>query len=139
MENPKCINCGKLGHVASWRGCEKFPKPRPPATNRQPPTTFAHRTTDNRTFAQTLAQNNQQQSIPPQPFNFPALQQMVPLLQTPSTQSDELTIPEILELLKTLNDLRVALTQNPSLLAILRNIKLCKTPNEMIEKLLTTT
>lgn len=23
---PTCINCGKAGHVASYRGCEKFPK-----------------------------------------------------------------------------------------------------------------
>ncbi|CAL1291240.1 unnamed protein product [Larinioides sclopetarius] len=34
MINPVCINCGKEGHVASWRGCEKFPKPRPPPTPR---------------------------------------------------------------------------------------------------------
>ncbi|GBM48237.1 Nucleic-acid-binding protein from mobile element jockey [Araneus ventricosus] len=26
VENPKCINCGKIGHVAAYRGCEKFPK-----------------------------------------------------------------------------------------------------------------
>ncbi|GBN63797.1 hypothetical protein AVEN_70411-1 [Araneus ventricosus] len=24
IANPKCISCGKEGHLASWRGCEKF-------------------------------------------------------------------------------------------------------------------
>ncbi|GBN34183.1 hypothetical protein AVEN_138972-1 [Araneus ventricosus] len=24
IANPKCINCNKEGHLASWRGCEKF-------------------------------------------------------------------------------------------------------------------
>ncbi|GBM27854.1 hypothetical protein AVEN_209480-1 [Araneus ventricosus] len=24
--NPKCINCNETGHLASWRGCKKFPK-----------------------------------------------------------------------------------------------------------------
>ncbi|GBO10658.1 hypothetical protein AVEN_264671-1 [Araneus ventricosus] len=35
METPKCINCNQLGHVASWRGCETFPKPKPPTGNHQ--------------------------------------------------------------------------------------------------------
>ncbi|GBN99713.1 hypothetical protein AVEN_244207-1 [Araneus ventricosus] len=24
ITNPKCINCGNEGHLASWRGCKKF-------------------------------------------------------------------------------------------------------------------
>ncbi|GBN98673.1 hypothetical protein AVEN_121891-1 [Araneus ventricosus] len=27
ITNPKCINCGEFGHVASFRGCSAFPKP----------------------------------------------------------------------------------------------------------------
>ncbi|GBN21097.1 hypothetical protein AVEN_152748-1, partial [Araneus ventricosus] len=27
IPNPKCINCGETGHVASFRGCRAFPKP----------------------------------------------------------------------------------------------------------------
>ncbi|GBN85165.1 hypothetical protein AVEN_163867-1 [Araneus ventricosus] len=29
QENPKCINCGATGHIASWRGCPSFPKIKP--------------------------------------------------------------------------------------------------------------
>ncbi|GBL68719.1 putative RNA-directed DNA polymerase from transposon X-element [Araneus ventricosus] len=29
QENPKCINCGATGHIASWRGCPLFPKIKP--------------------------------------------------------------------------------------------------------------
>ncbi|GBO12136.1 hypothetical protein AVEN_273991-1 [Araneus ventricosus] len=29
QENPKCINCGATGHIASWRGCKLFPKTKP--------------------------------------------------------------------------------------------------------------
>ncbi|GBM75835.1 hypothetical protein AVEN_251653-1 [Araneus ventricosus] len=25
IENPTCINCNEKGHLASWRGCPKFP------------------------------------------------------------------------------------------------------------------
>ncbi|GBM03381.1 hypothetical protein AVEN_256921-1 [Araneus ventricosus] len=34
-EKPNCINCGKIGRVASYRGCEKFPKPPTAQQNRQ--------------------------------------------------------------------------------------------------------
>ncbi|GBN51190.1 hypothetical protein AVEN_8507-1, partial [Araneus ventricosus] len=34
VENPQCINCGQTGHVASYRGCPKFPKPNTPQQNR---------------------------------------------------------------------------------------------------------
>ncbi|GIY98231.1 hypothetical protein CEXT_74101 [Caerostris extrusa] len=30
INNPTCINCGQTGHLAAWRGCPKFPKPRIP-------------------------------------------------------------------------------------------------------------
>ncbi|GBM94525.1 hypothetical protein AVEN_193009-1 [Araneus ventricosus] len=29
QENPKCINCGATGHIASWRDCPLFPKIKP--------------------------------------------------------------------------------------------------------------
>ncbi|GBN81755.1 hypothetical protein AVEN_191947-1 [Araneus ventricosus] len=126
-----------IGHVASWRGCEKFPKPKPPTTNRQPPALFSHRPTDNRTYAETLS--NKQQSNHSTTLDFPALKQMAPLLQQTNSETDDLSIPELLNILKALNDLRVALKQNPGMLAMLRNIQLCKTPSEMFESLLQAT
>ncbi|GBN02169.1 hypothetical protein AVEN_189915-1, partial [Araneus ventricosus] len=134
METPKCINCNQLGHVASWMGCEKFPKPKPPATNRQPPTTFSHRPTDNRTYAETLT--NRQHPNPSTTIDFPALQQMAPLLQQSNSDTEDLSISELLNILKALNELRVALKQSPGMLAMLRNIQRCKTGPEMFESLL---
>ncbi|GBM30809.1 hypothetical protein AVEN_52603-1 [Araneus ventricosus] len=29
QDNPTCINCGVVGHIASWRGCPAFPKIKP--------------------------------------------------------------------------------------------------------------
>ncbi|GBN83792.1 Nucleic-acid-binding protein from transposon X-element [Araneus ventricosus] len=42
IENPTCINCNETGHLASWKGCPKYPK-----LNQNKPPTYAQKLKNN--------------------------------------------------------------------------------------------
>ncbi|GBM39875.1 hypothetical protein AVEN_254734-1 [Araneus ventricosus] len=65
IENPTCINCKESGHVASWRGCPKYP-----VIKTIKPISYADKLKRNLPNAEKPVKNNQE--------NFPTLQAQNP-------------------------------------------------------------
>ncbi|GIY34148.1 hypothetical protein CEXT_54211 [Caerostris extrusa] len=71
IESPTCINCGKRGHLASWKGCAMFPKAtrKLPSSTETSPKRFSSNRIDERiSFADTL-KNQHRKISPTQPEN----------------------------------------------------------------------
>ncbi|GBM61049.1 hypothetical protein AVEN_264376-1 [Araneus ventricosus] len=82
IEMPTCINYGKIGHVASYRGCENFPKIKPPPTRRNTFNANQYTTRSDLSFARVADPNKQ--------TNF---NNSFPPLQTAQTSTTNLTNP----------------------------------------------
>ncbi|GBM39189.1 hypothetical protein AVEN_136404-1, partial [Araneus ventricosus] len=110
IENPVCINCKGNGHLASWKGCPKYPVIR----NNTPPT-----------YAQKLKSNLQKpnNSLTP-PINKPT-----PQIDTDSFDKFE----KNMNALKIIND---AFNKFPNLIEISEKIKIAKTDLEIVSLLL---
>ncbi|GBN23679.1 hypothetical protein AVEN_109783-1 [Araneus ventricosus] len=75
IPNPKCINCGEAGHVASFRGCRAFPKPSFTQQNmlnnlnsqQRTLNTNANRVRDNFSYSRALNPHPQQEMVPRNP------------------------------------------------------------------------
>ncbi|GBN91457.1 Nucleic-acid-binding protein from transposon X-element [Araneus ventricosus] len=94
IENPTCINCEGEGHLASWRGCPKFPK-----TNNRPPIP---------TYAQKLKSNLNKTTNPINQNNPPVTEPI-------NTNQDMRDFQTIAKALKTVKE---ALNEFPNLLEI---------------------
>ncbi|GBN60317.1 Nucleic-acid-binding protein from transposon X-element [Araneus ventricosus] len=97
IENPICINCNGEGHLASWRGCPKFPK-----INNYP---------SKPTYAQKLKSHTPKPNYPTNPEN---------LSEPLTTNQDISDFQTIAKALKTVKD---ALNEFPNLLEISEALK----------------
>ncbi|GBN16330.1 hypothetical protein AVEN_105389-1 [Araneus ventricosus] len=110
IENPVCINCKENGHLASWKGCPKYPVIR---NNTSP------------TYAQKLKSNLQKpNSTPTPPVNKP-----IPQIDADIFDKFE----KNMNALKIIND---AFNKFPNLIEISEKIKMAKTDMEIVSLLL---
>ncbi|GBN42618.1 hypothetical protein AVEN_91880-1 [Araneus ventricosus] len=109
IENPYCINCKENGHLASWKGCSKYPVIR----NNTPPT-----------YAQKLKSNIQKPDSTPAPSS-----------NKPNPQNDNKTYEEF-ENMNALRIINEAFNKFPNLIEISEKIKLAKTDMEIVSLLL---
>ncbi|GBM98354.1 hypothetical protein AVEN_46652-1 [Araneus ventricosus] len=110
IENPVCINCKEIGHLASWKGCPKYPV----IKNNTPPT-----------YAQKLKSNLQKNNSVP-----------TPSLNNPTPQIDTVTYEEFVKNMNALRIINDAFNKFPNLIEISEKIKLAKTDMEIVGLLL---
>ncbi|GBO38133.1 Nucleic-acid-binding protein from transposon X-element [Araneus ventricosus] len=135
VEMPTCINCGKVGHVAAYRGCENFPKIKPPPTRRNTFNSNQYSTRSNLSFARVVDPNKQ----PDFNSSFPPLQ----TAQNNTTNiTNSISFPElgskseISELFEALNELKKLMSECPSLIQALLQMKNAKTPEDKLQILM---
>ncbi|GBM71101.1 hypothetical protein AVEN_146313-1 [Araneus ventricosus] len=102
IENPICINCNGEGHLASWRGCPKFPK----INNSYPKSTYAQKLKTNLT-AQT-------------PPTYPEK------ITEPAAQSINHDLGDLKEIRNALKIVKDALNEFPNLLEISKRLNKSK-------------
>ncbi|GBN23919.1 hypothetical protein AVEN_65784-1 [Araneus ventricosus] len=112
IDNPTCINCEGEGHLASWRGCPKFPK-----TNNRPPIP---------TYAQKLKSNLNKTTNPINQNNPPVTEPI-------TTNQDMRDFQTIAKALKTVKE---ALNEFPNLLEISKALIKTKDKVERLNLLL---
>ncbi|GBN41523.1 hypothetical protein AVEN_257586-1 [Araneus ventricosus] len=110
IENPICINCKENGHLASWKGCPKYPV----IKNNTPPT-----------YAQKLKFN------PSKPNNPPSTN-----INKPSPQIETKTLEVFERNMNALKIINEAFNKFPNLIEISEKIKLAKTDMEIVSLLL---
>ncbi|GBO46844.1 hypothetical protein AVEN_140267-1 [Araneus ventricosus] len=110
IENPVCINCKENGHLASWKGCPKYPV----IKNYTPPT-----------YAQKLKSNL------PKPNNVPTSHNIKPSQPIENETYDK--FERNMNVLKIINE---AFSKFPNLIEISEKIKLAKTDMEIVGLLL---
>ncbi|GBO06610.1 hypothetical protein AVEN_32776-1 [Araneus ventricosus] len=109
IDNPVCINCKENGHLASWKGCPKYPVIR----NNSPPT-----------YAQKLKSNLQKPKNSP----TPPISKPIPQIDTDTYDKFE----KNMNALKIIND---AFNKFPNLIEISEKIKIAKTDFEIVSLL----
>ncbi|GBO09459.1 Nucleic-acid-binding protein from transposon X-element [Araneus ventricosus] len=120
VENPQCINCGQSGHVASYRGCPKFPKPNTPQQNRSnyynsQPRTFNRNSNivrDNITYSRALNPQPHQEMAPPNQAS-----------ETLNNQQPNFQTNELREIMEGLVELKKLLQEFPNLFNALKQLK----------------
>ncbi|GBN98344.1 hypothetical protein AVEN_131915-1 [Araneus ventricosus] len=110
IENPVCINCKENGHLASWKGCPKYPVIR----NNSPPT-----------YAQKVKSNL------PKTNNSPTTN-----FSKPSPQIDTDTYDKFEKNMNALKIINDAFIKFPKLIEISEKIKIAKTDFEIVSLLL---
>ncbi|GBN02563.1 hypothetical protein AVEN_116974-1, partial [Araneus ventricosus] len=125
ISNPRCINCNKEGHVASYRGCEAFPK----LINRQQkrtPRTFNSnqaKIQENITFSQLFKNNSNVQVAPPAVQTQEKITQPIELL----TMKNEIT-----EIMNAFTELKKAISEIPQLFEAAKIMKTVNSPADKI-------
>ncbi|GBL70829.1 hypothetical protein AVEN_18887-1 [Araneus ventricosus] len=132
IPNPKCINCGEVGHVASYRGCKMFPKKTTPQQNRtnnfiSNRNTFnpeTNRIRENFSFAR-VTNPQQRQEMAPRTQTYPV----------PSTnvQQINLTDNSLRDMVEGINELKKLLLEFPNLFTTLKSLKDVKDPIAKIQ------
>ncbi|GBM03545.1 Nucleic-acid-binding protein from transposon X-element [Araneus ventricosus] len=127
IEKPTCINCGKEGHVASYRGREKFPKVNSARQNRQNyfsnGTKFhanQYKIQDNISYARISDPSPRQEMAPPAP-HYEAVN------ETNYESSTNL----FKDMLEGLAELKKLLREYPNLFTALKKLK---NANDIITK-----
>ncbi|GBM72485.1 hypothetical protein AVEN_106622-1 [Araneus ventricosus] len=110
IENPVCINCKEIGHLASWKGCPKYPV----IKNNTPPT-----------YAQKLKSNLQKPNYTP-----------TPPMNNPTPQIDNDTYEKFIKNMNALRIINDAFNKFPNLIEISEKIKIAKTDMEIVGLLL---
>ncbi|GBM53737.1 hypothetical protein AVEN_159541-1 [Araneus ventricosus] len=110
IENPVCINCKENGHLASWKGCPKYP-----VIKNNTPTTYAQKLKSNL----------------PKPNNAPTSN-----INKPSPQNETKTFDEFERNMNALKVINEAFNKFPNLIEISEKIKLAKTDMEIVSLLL---
>ncbi|GBM40917.1 hypothetical protein AVEN_234049-1 [Araneus ventricosus] len=110
IENPVCINCKEIGHLASWKGCPKYPV----IKNNTPPT-----------YAQKLKSNLQKPNYTPTPSK-----------NNPTPQIDNDTYEKFIKNMNALRIINDASNKFPNLIEISEKIKIAKTDMEIVGLLL---
>ncbi|GBO32316.1 hypothetical protein AVEN_70318-1 [Araneus ventricosus] len=110
IENPVCINCKEIGHLASWKGCPKYP-------------VIKNNTTP--TYAQKLKSNLQKTNYTP-----------TPSMNNPTPQIDTDNYEEFVKNMNALRIINDAFSKFPNLIEISEKIKLAKTDMEIVGLLL---
>ncbi|GBO06913.1 hypothetical protein AVEN_116727-1 [Araneus ventricosus] len=101
IENPVCINCNEIGHLASWKGCPKYPVIR----NNSPPT-----------YAQKVKYNLPKTNNPPT-SNY----------TKPSPQIDTDTVDKFEKNMNAIKIINEAFNRFPNLIEISEKINIAKT------------
>ncbi|GBO23225.1 hypothetical protein AVEN_248958-1 [Araneus ventricosus] len=132
IPNPKCINCGEVGHVASYRGCKMFPKKTTPQQNRtnnfiSNRSTFnpeTNRIRDNFSFARvTNPQQHQEMAPPTRTYPVPST----------NVQQINLTDNSLRNMVEGINELKKLLLEFPNLFSALKSLKDVKDPIAKIQ------
>ncbi|GBN98670.1 Nucleic-acid-binding protein from transposon X-element [Araneus ventricosus] len=127
IENPTCINCGKSGHVASWKGCENFPKPRPNNNyyQQQYRTSFnSNWANSERTYAQTLSRNIRNNNDSSKTSHSSNHSQMAPpALNVESAVSDMNAVSNIKDILIIIKEFSELLKACPHLITIAKKLQ----------------
>ncbi|GBM00122.1 hypothetical protein AVEN_176370-1 [Araneus ventricosus] len=110
IDNPICINCKENGHLASWKGCPKYPVIR----NNTPPT-----------YAQKLKSNL------PKTNNSPTTN-----INKPSPQIDTDSYDKFEKNMNAIKIINEAFNRFPNLIEISEKIKIAKTDFEIVSLLL---
>ncbi|GBM19569.1 hypothetical protein AVEN_274106-1 [Araneus ventricosus] len=132
IPNPKCINCGEVGHVASYRGCKMFPKKTTPQQNRtnnfiSNRSTFnpeTNRIRENFSFARVTNPQQRQETAPPT--------QTYPVPST-NVQQINLTDNSLRDMVEGINELKKLLLEFPNLFTTLKSLKDVKDPIAKIQ------
>ncbi|GBO29341.1 Nucleic-acid-binding protein from transposon X-element, partial [Araneus ventricosus] len=111
VEKPVCINCGKEGHVAAYRGCEAFPKISKKQANNSPRTFNANQALVNnsKSYAQAT-------SPPAQQMDTPKITTQTGTTSQPETINFSAIKTEIAELILAVRELRSIFSEVPALL-----------------------
>ncbi|GBO46444.1 hypothetical protein AVEN_265777-1 [Araneus ventricosus] len=110
IDNPVCINCKESGHLASWKGCPKYPV----IKNNTPPT-----------YAQKLKSNL------PKTNNSPTTN-----INKPSPQIDTDSYDKFEKNMNAIKIINEAFNRFPNLIEISEKIKIAKTDLEIVSLLL---
>ncbi|GBL86998.1 hypothetical protein AVEN_92795-1 [Araneus ventricosus] len=110
IDNPVCINCNESGHLASWKGCPKYPV----IKNNTPPT-----------YAQKLKSNL------PKTNNSPTTN-----INNPSPQIDTDSYEKFEKNMNAIRIINEAFNRFPNLIEISEKIKIAKTDLEIVSLLL---
>ncbi|GBM14034.1 hypothetical protein AVEN_140703-1 [Araneus ventricosus] len=110
IDNPVCINCKENGHLASWKGCPKYPVIR----NNSPPT-----------YAQKVKFNL------PKTNNFPTTN-----INKPAPQNETNSLEDFERNMNALKIINEAFNKFPNLIEISEKIKIAKTDFEIVSLLL---
>ncbi|GBM30751.1 Nucleic-acid-binding protein from transposon X-element, partial [Araneus ventricosus] len=126
IPNPICINCGEEGHVASYRGCKKFPKKTTAQQNREN-YFYSNRSTFNPETNRIRENISYARASNPQPHR-----EMAPHTQVnPTTNSN--TLPnstpgsDFKDMIEGLAELKKFLQEFPNLLTALKKLKHAQT------------
>ncbi|GBO02144.1 hypothetical protein AVEN_167543-1 [Araneus ventricosus] len=125
--NPKCINCGETGHVASFRGCSAFPKPpinqqsRLNNLNSQQRTfnTNANRVRENFSYSRALNPHPQQQMAP----RIPSIE---------SSQPIDIPTNAFRDMAEGIVELKKLLQEFPNLFSALKELKTARSTAEKL-------
>ncbi|GBN53796.1 Nucleic-acid-binding protein from transposon X-element [Araneus ventricosus] len=118
VEKPVCINCGKEGHVAAYRGCEAFPKISKKQTNNSPRTFNANQAlvNNNKSYAQAT-------SPPAQQMDTPKIITQAETTTQPETINFSAIKTEIAELILAVRELRSIFSEVPALLTAAKEMQ----------------
>ncbi|GBN95721.1 Nucleic-acid-binding protein from transposon X-element [Araneus ventricosus] len=109
IESPKCINCLETGHLASWRGCPKFPN--------------ITRINNRQTYAQKVKNT---------PISDPPPHRKLIETKEPTNQD----MNEVSDLLNAIKIIKDALKEFPNILEISKQLKHCKDKQDRFNLLL---
>ncbi|GBO35429.1 hypothetical protein AVEN_129343-1 [Araneus ventricosus] len=118
VEKPVCINCGKEGHVAAYRGCEAFPKINKKPINNSPRTFNANQAlvNDKKSYAQAT-------SPPAQQIDTPKFNTEAETTNQPETINFSAIKAEIAELILAVRELRSIFSEVPALLTAAKEMQ----------------
>ncbi|GBO42612.1 hypothetical protein AVEN_106277-1 [Araneus ventricosus] len=125
--NPTCINCGKTGHVTSWKGCENFPKQRPSNNfyQQQYRTNFnSNWAKPHQSYAQTLCKNTRNNSHNSATSHSDTHTQMAPpALSVDSAVSEMNAVENIKDILIIIKEFSELLKACPYLITIVKKLQ----------------
>ncbi|GBL77233.1 hypothetical protein AVEN_173295-1 [Araneus ventricosus] len=129
--NPKCINCGEMGHVASFRGCRSFPKLQTAQQNRSNSSNSQRRTFN--TNAKRVRENFFYSSaLNPQPR-----QEMAPRnIINENSQSLDPPSNTFKDMAEGLAELKKLMQEFPNLFSALKELRSATSPAEKLNILM---
>ncbi|GBN46927.1 hypothetical protein AVEN_79002-1 [Araneus ventricosus] len=122
IPNPTCINCGEEGHVASYRGCKKFPKKTTAQQNREN-YFFSNRSTFNSETNKIRENISYARASNPQPHREMApLTQVTPTMSS-NTHSNSTPSSDYRDMIDGLAELKKLVQTFPNLFNALKKLK----------------